>query len=146
VTYAEEEKRTEPLQSHRQFMLFLAAGGLAALVNVMSRILLNFFMPYEVAIILAYLCGMTTAYTLNRMFVFGASGRSVHHEYARFALVNVLAVIQVWVVSVALARLVFPWMGFGWHAETVAHVIGVIVPTFTSYFGHKKFSFARAPG
>jgi putative flippase GtrA len=60
----------------------------------------------------------------------------------RFALVNIAAIAQVWIVSVGLARFVFPAAGFTWHAETVAHVIGVAVPVFTSYVGHKRFSFA----
>jgi putative flippase GtrA len=128
----------------RRFILFLIAGGTAALVNILSRIVINWFVSYEVAIVLAYLCGMTAAYVLNRQFVFEASGRGLHSEYLRFALVNVLAVAQVWVVSVGLARLVFPATGFTWHAETVAHVIGVIVPVFTSYLGHRHFSFAKS--
>ena len=126
----------------RRFVLFVAAGGTAAVVNVLSRVALNWVMPYEVAIVAAYLCGMTTAYLLNRSFVFAASGRAVASESLRFALVNLAAVAQVWVVSVGLARLVFPAIGFTWHAETVAHVIGVVVPVFTSYLGHKHFSFA----
>ena len=125
-----------------RFVLFVVAGGTAALVNILSRIALNWVMPYEIAIIVAYLCGMTTAYLLNRHFVFAASGRGVASEYTRFALVNLAAVAQVWIVSVALARLAFPAIGFTWHAETVAHVIGVAIPVFTSYLGHKHFSFA----
>ena len=125
-----------------RFVLFVLAGGTAALVNILSRIALNWVMPYEVAIIVAYLCGMTTAYLLNRYFVFAASGRGVASEYTRFALVNLAAVAQVWIVSVGLARLAFPAIGFTWHAETVAHVIGVAIPVFTSYLGHKHFSFA----
>ena len=127
----------------RRFALFVLAGGIAALVNILSRVALNWIMPYEVAIVIAYLCGMTTAYLLNRAFVFEASGRAVASEYTRFALVNLAAVVQVWVVSVGLARLVFPAVGFAWQAETVAHVIGVMVPVFTSYLGHKHFSFAK---
>lgn len=127
-----------------RFLLFVVMGGIAAVVNILSRVALNLAMPYEVAIVVAYLCGMTTAYVLNKMFVFASSGRRVHDEYTRFALVNLVAVAQVWIVSVGLARLVFPPIGFTWHAETVAHVIGVIVPVFTSYFGHKHFSFAAA--
>jgi putative flippase GtrA len=100
-------------------------------------------MPYELAIVAAYICGMTVAYLLNKRFVFEASGRGVRSEYLRFTLVNLLAVAQVWVVSVGLARLVFPSIGFTWHADTVAHVIGVIVPVFTSYLGHRHFSFAK---
>ena len=126
----------------RRFVLFLAAGGTAALVNILSRIALNLVMPYEAAILVAYLCGMTTAYLLNKHFVFAASGRAVATEYMRFVLVNLAALVQVWIVSVGLARLVFPAVSFTWHAGTVAHVIGIVVPVFTSYLGHKHFSFA----
>ena len=129
-------------EERKRFALFLFAGGTAALVNILSRIAFNWLMPYEVAIVVAYLCGMTTAYLLNKRFVFASSGRGVASEYTRFALVNLAAVAQVWIVSVGLARLVFPAIGFIWHAETVAHVIGVTIPVFTSYLGHKHFSFA----
>ena len=129
-------------EERKRFALFLFAGGTAALVNILSRIAFNWLMPYEVAIVVAYLCGMTTAYLLNKRFVFASSGRGVASEYTRFALVNLAAVAQVWIVSVGLARLVFPAIGFIWHAETVAHVIGVTIPVFTSYMGHKHFSFA----
>ena len=133
-------------QERWRFMLFLFAGGAAALVNILSRIAFNWIMPYEAAIVVAYLCGMTAAYLFNKHFVFEASGRSMTSEYARFALVNLLAVAQVWVVSVGLARFVFPAVGFTWHGETVAHVIGVVVPVFTSYLGHRHFSFAKTEG
>ena len=126
----------------RRFVLFILAGGAAAMANIASRIALNWMMPYEVAIVIAYLCGMTTAYGLNKYFVFDSSGRGIRSEYLRFALVNLVAIVQVWIVSVGLARYLFPAIGFAWHAETAAHVIGVAVPVFTSYLGHKHFSFA----
>ena len=96
-------------------------------------------MRFEIAVIVAYLCGMTTAYVLARYFVFERSGRAVHDEYVRFTLVNLVAVIQVWIVSVGLADFVFPRLGFTWHFYTVAHLIGVAVPVFTSFIGHKHF-------
>lgn len=130
--------------SRAQFARFLVVGGIAALVNILSRIALNYVMSYEVAIVVAYLCGMTTAYVLNKLFVFSPSGRAVHDEYLRFTIVNLLAVAQVWIVSVGLAFYVFPFLGFTWHAKTVAHIIGVVVPTITSYFGHRHFSFAAS--
>lgn len=129
-------------EEQRRFVLFVLAGGVAAAVNILSRIVFNWAVPYEVAIVLAYVCGMITAYLLNKYFVFEASGRAVTSESLRFALVNLAAVAQVWVVSVGLARLVFPAIGITWRADTVAHVIGVAVPVFTSYLGHKHFSFA----
>lgn len=125
-----------------RFLLFVLAGAVAALVNILSRIALGLVTSYELSIVLAYLCGMTTAYVLNRIFVFAQSGRHLSDEYLRFTLVNLVAVAQVWVVSVGFARFVFPGLGFDWHADTIAHIIGVIVPVFTSYVGHKHFSFA----
>ena len=131
-----------PRGGHRQFIAFVVAGGIAAAVNIGSRIVFSLVMRYEIAILVAYLCGMTVAYLLNKTFVFAASGRGIASEYVRFTLVNLLAVAQVWIVSVGLARLIFPAVGFAWHGETVAHVIGVLVPVVTSYLGHKHFSFA----
>ncbi len=125
-----------------RIVLFLLVGGVAAIVNVICRVILNRVMPFEAAILFAFACGMTTAYILNKVFVFSPSGRSVHDEYIRFSIVNLAALAQVWIVSVGLARLIFPWIGFTSHAETVSHVIGVTVPVFTSYLGHKHFSFS----
>ena len=135
----------------RRFMAFLFTGGLAALVNILSRIGFEWALrqqglgpitSYEIAVVLAYLVGMTTAFSLAKMFVFAGSGRALHIEYGRFALVNVAALVQVWLVSVVLARLVFPAAGLTWNAETIAHVVGVLSPVFISYHGHKRFSFA----
>ncbi len=125
------------------FVRFLVAGGIAAAVNIAARILFNRYMSYEWAVVVAYFCGMATAFLINRQFVFtharadGAGGQSL-----RFALVNLLALAQVWIVGVGLARWVFPYVCMAWHPDTVAHVIAVASPTVTSYLGHKHFSFA----
>lgn len=144
MTERQDARALDTNRGASQFARFLVVGGLAAVVNILSRIVLNFVMSYEVAIVVAYLCGMTTAYVLNRFFVFTRSGRAIHDEYLRFTLVNIAAVAQVWIVSVGLAFYVFPAIGFAWHAETVAHIVGVAIPTVTSYFGHRYFSFAAA--
>ena len=65
-------------------------------------------------------------------------------QLTRFALVNAIAFVQVWLVSVGLARLLFPAIGFTWQAEIVAHAIGVASPAVTSYFLHQHFSFRIA--
>ena len=126
----------------RRFLAFLLTGGVAAAVNVLSRIVFGSAVPYEVAGALAYLVGMTTAFFLARMFVFAGSGRSLHVEYGRFALVNVAALVQVLAVSVLLDKVAFPAVGLAWHAELIAHVVGVLSPVLVSYQGHKRFSFA----
>jgi putative flippase GtrA len=130
---------------NRQFLTFLLVGGFAAFVNWLSRFYLNDFMSFSAAIVLAYLVGMTTAFVLSRLIVFERSGRSVHSDFLRFAIVNVFAVIQVWLISVALARWLMPWAGFTWHAEEIAHAVGVAAPIVTSYLGHRHFTFGRTP-
>jgi putative flippase GtrA len=129
-----------------RFLAFAGAGGFAALVNFTSRILLNTIVSFRVAVVLAYLCGMVTAYILNKLMVFAPSHRKTSEEFIRFSLVNVVAVVQVWAISVGLGEYVFPRMGMTFHPLEVAHGIGVIVPIFTSYLGHKHFSFAPAAG
>ena len=126
-----------------EFLRFLVTGGIAAFVNLASRYGLNLFMSFEVAVVIAYLVGMATAYILARLFVFQASGRSVASEFRRFVLVNIVALAIVWLVSVGLARLLFPAIGFTWHADDVSHLIGVLAPVVTSYFGHRLYTFAR---
>lgn len=127
----------------REFVTFILAGGIAAGVNWGSNLLLNQVMALELSILLAYLIGMTTAFALSRAFVFASSGRTAHDEYARFALVNFFAVAQVWVVTIVLARVILPSVGWDFRPEAVSHLVGVASPIVTSYLGHKYFTFAR---
>ena len=128
-----------------EFLKFLVTGGLAALANLASRYALNLLMPFEAAVVVAYLIGMTMAYVLARLFVFRVSGRAIASEFRRFAIVNVVALAIVWLVSVGLARLLFPAVGFTWHVDDVAHLIGVLSTAVTSYFGHRLYTFAQRP-
>lgn len=50
-----------PPDNRYRFVRFLLVGGIAAAINVLSRIALNLTMSYEAAIIVAYVCGMTAA-------------------------------------------------------------------------------------
>ena len=129
----------------KTFVYFLLAGGIAAVVNVASRYVINKFTYFEVAVVVAYLIGMLTAYILCRSYVFGPSGRTRTSEMRRFVLVNIGALAVVWVVSVGLARVIFPAFGFTWYADDIAHIVGVFAPAVVSFFGHKYYSFRREP-
>jgi putative flippase GtrA len=123
------------------FLRFLLVGGVAAIANIGARALLADYMPFEYGVALAFLIGVSVAFTGNRTWVFTQSSTDWRVAYRRFFLVNVIALVQVWLVSVALYRLVFPLVGFTWHDELVAHVIGVLSPVVTSYYAHKHYSF-----
>jgi putative flippase GtrA len=139
-------RQTPSAIERARFVRFLVTGGVAAVVNLVSRYLLNLRISFAPAVAIAYFLGMITAYVLGRLFVFEGSGRSVADEFWRFAVVNLLAATQVWVVSMALGEYAFPVLGFQWHPLDVAHLIGVAVPVFSSYLGHRHFSFARIAG
>lgn len=128
----------------KQFIQFLLASSFAALVNIGSRIVLNRWMPYSAAIVVAYLCGMVTAFTLNRLFVFRETVNPLHHQAFWFTVVNLAAVVQTLIVSLVLARWLFPTIGFHWYVDTVAHACGVAAPLITSFIGHKHLTFRKA--
>jgi putative flippase GtrA len=128
-----------------QLVAFVAVGGFAAAVNWGSRFAFsNGGMPLAGAIVCAYVMGMATAYVLSRRFVFDPSGNTVSNEVARFTLVNMVALAQVWGVTMLLTTWIFPAIRFDWRPEAVAHGIGVASPILTSYFGHRHFTFRKA--
>jgi putative flippase GtrA len=116
-------------------------GGLAAAVNFGSRIVYNQWVNFSIAVVLAYLTGMVTAFALARYFVFTESNQSMQRSALWFVVVNIVAVIQTWVISMLLAYYLLPRMGFTQFISEIAHAVGVVVPVFTSYLGHKRFSF-----
>jgi putative flippase GtrA len=120
---------------------FLLLGGFSAGVNLVARFLLQPLMGFELAVLVAYLIGMAVAYNLFRVLVFGATERGVGSEFWRFTLVNMVALALVWVISVGLARVVFPALAFAWHADDIAHIIGLLSPAVTSWIGHKRYTF-----
>lgn len=126
-----------------EFLRFMIAGGLGAAANLGSRWIFSQFMSYEIAVALAYLVGMATAYLCFRSHVFEASGKGVHKEIFWFAVVNLAALAQVWLVSVGLYRYGLPAIGWTWHPDLVAHAIGVVSPIAVSYIGHKRLTFGR---
>lgn len=126
------------------FARFVFVAGLSVPVNLGARVLLSTLVPYEIAIVLSHLVGMATAFALTRRFVFGPSGRPVHGELLRFGLVNALSLSVTWVVSVGLVRLVFPVIGYELAPYFTAHLAGLAASSLSSYWGHRRFSFARA--
>lgn len=119
----------------------MLAGGIAAAANYGSRFIFNIWFDYEISIVLAYLVGMVIAFILMRAYVFNAGERPWGPQAVRFTLVNLLAALQTLIVSVVLDRWVLPWLAVPGNHEAIAHLIGVLVPIGTSYFGHKIATF-----
>lgn len=127
----------------KQFISFIIAGGFAALINFGSRFIYNEYISFGNAIILAYITGMITAFILNKLFVFSKSDHSTKKEFFYFTLVNLVAIIQTYIISVGLVNYIFPSISFTFYPNSIAHGIGIIFPVFTSFIGHKYFSFRK---
>lgn len=125
----------------RQFLIFLVTGGTAALVNFGSRMVYSLWLNFSSAVILAYITGMFTAFILAKLFVFKGSKQTLRHSLIYFTLVNLVAALQTWGISMGLAYYVFPALGVKSFPHEIAHGVGVVVPVLTSYIGHKRWSF-----
>ena len=58
-----------------------------------------------------------------------------------FFLVNIFAIFQTWIFTIVLKNYFLVAINTNSKKELISHVIGVCVPVFTSYFGHKYLSF-----
>ena len=125
----------------KQFQGFLLVGAAAALLNFLSRLVLSIWINFSTAIIISYILGMITAFYLNRKFVFKSTILDIRKSFSFFLLINILAIIQIWMVSMLLAYFIFPYLKIHNHIYEISHFFGIIVPIFTSYIGHKRFSF-----
>ena len=125
---------------NKEFLLFLFSGGLAALVNIFSRSIFSFFLDFKTSIFYAYILGMITAYILSRKLVF-FSKKNIFKSFFYFVLVNFLAIIQTYYISIWTKEIIMPYIGINEFVELIAHSSGVVFPVFTSYFGHKYISF-----
>jgi putative flippase GtrA len=134
-------KKVYSLFSSKEFIKFVVVGGFAAMVNFGSRIFYNEYIDFSNAVILAYCSGMLTAYVLSKLFVFSSSQHHAIKEMLYFILVNIIAVIQTWGVSMFLFLYGLGWVNIDLYQREIAHVIGILVPVFSSYLGHKYFTF-----
>ncbi|KAF0862386.1 GtrA family protein [Pseudomonas sp. LD120] len=125
----------------KQFLIFLLVGGFAAAVNFGSRFLYNYWVSFSTAVVLSYITGMTTAFLLSKLFVFKESTQRTHHSILYFILVNIAAILQTLLTTLFLAYYALPKLGITHFAKELSHAVGVIVPVFTSYLGHKRWSF-----
>jgi putative flippase GtrA len=127
-----------------RFVRFVALGACAAAVNWGSRFAYSMVMPFEAAVVVAYMTGMVVAFVLFSLFVFPAADRPLRQQIGFFVLVNAANVVQVWVVAIALARWVLPALHYPGPIEATAHALAIAVPVFTAYIGHKRLTFRSA--
>ena len=124
----------------KQFLGFLAVGGLAALLNWLARLLLSVWLPFSWAVIVAYAIGMFVAFLLNSFFVFPKSEKARHAQARDFVLINLSFFPLVWLASVQVNN----WLktiGMVSHSEELAHAIAISLPMLATFLIYKFFAF-----
>lgn len=129
-----------------EFVRFLATGSIAALANLAAVWAFQLVAPYPLAVLLGYLVGMLLAFILFQRLMFNTPGLILTRpilarRILRFTLVNLLGMALAWGVSVSLFYLILPAIHWTFIPDRIANLIGVAIPAFSSYFGHKFWTY-----
>lgn len=127
----------------KQFMGFIAVGGLAAFLHWLSRIMLSVWLPFSWAVALAYLIGMLVAFTLNSLFVFPKSEKPKHKQARDFVFINLALFPVVWLATMGINQSLQA-LGMLHYAEAIAHGIAITLPMFATFLIYKFFTFEDA--
>lgn len=139
----------------RDFLYFLAFGGLAAMTNLGVGAFLysvppfTRLLPYWLAVAIGTSAGLFVNFFLNYGFNFRFRGRSAVAQFRTFCVVAGVGIILTSLLSTMLVAL-FRELGLaGLLAQTrlpvsqgfLAHFTAVGLVTFYSFFAHKFFTF-----
>lgn len=125
----------------KEFIKFFICSGLSAVVNLTARIVFSLKLNYAIAVVMAYGCGMTTAFILNKIFVFNKKQGNTSKQFFTFFIVNMFGLCQTLLISLLLRNIIFLKLNYTFYGDEVAHFIGLGTTAFTSYIGHKYFTF-----
>ncbi len=127
-----------------QFLRFLVAGGIAACFNFATGFMLEPYLSHNLDVVAGHLCGMVVAFFLFEQKVFGRADGSRLREVVIFCIVNGLAILQTIIVFILLKDYLFPAVDWLYYPDELARMIAIAVPVFTSFLGHKYFTFRHA--
>ena len=129
-----------------EFVRFVATGSIAALANLAAVWACQQIVPYALDVVLGYLLGMVIAFFLFQRVMFNTPGLTLTRPLLarrmfRFTLVNMVGLALCWIVTMAMLHTVLPALHWTWAPDRIANLFGVGVPAFSSYFGHKFWTY-----
>ena len=130
--------------TNKELILFILTGGLSAIINLSSRIIISNFLRFEISVLISYFIGMITAYYLAKKYVFLNVKKSYKKSLPIFALVNFVAVLQTFFISKYIRIWVMNIFNNLMIIDFISHLCGVIFPIFSSFFGHKYITFGNS--
>lgn len=120
---------------HGEVVRFVLTGLVVLVVDYLVYRGLLFVMPYSPAKALAFVCGTTTSYLLNKFFTFGVPHRSYREVVLFIALYATSLTINVAVNRLAL---------YGTEERVVlAYLLATAASTITNFLGMKFVVFRK---
>jgi putative flippase GtrA len=121
---------------------FILTGVIATLGNVSAVWIARLFVPFEFALPAGIVAGLAISFTLSKFFAFGSrSWAGAGGEAWRFLIVHAVGCAVYMTTAVSIGRFL---LGHGLiikAAETCGILFGAGTMTFTSYFGHRFFTY-----
>lgn len=123
-----------------QFIGFVIAGLVAALLHWLARLFLSQWISFPVAVFLAYGVGMLVAFILNSILVFPNSAEPVPTQARRFVLINLAFLPVVWGASLLFVA-ALNHLGVENFVEEIAHAFAIAIPVFATFLLYKFYAF-----
>lgn len=126
----------------REFGRFVVTGVVATAANLLAVWLARHVMAFQYALIIGVAAGASVSFPMSKRFAFRSAGwKQSHHELIRFALVYAIGVLVYWTVAMITGKLILPVFVGRPVAELMGAFVGAGTMTFTSYFGHRYYTY-----
>ena len=135
-------RHAETLVDPREFVRFVVTGALATVGNLAVVWGLRAAVPYVVALSCGIAAGFVLSFLLTRLFAFRPAVRDgTGRALARFLLVYAGGVAVNLAVAVVSGKVILPHWLDARMADMAGAFLGAGCMTFTSYFGHRFFTY-----
>ena len=124
----------------KQFVDFLMVGITSAFLHWLARWALSFWLPFSLAIIIAYVIGMSIAFALNALFVFPNTQKSNKKQACSFIFINSAFFPIVWLAATQINSCLKS-VGMINYTEELAHALAVFFPMFITFLFYKFHTF-----
>jgi putative flippase GtrA len=125
-----------------EFVRFFVTGVTATVGNLSTVWLVRPWLSYQISILVGIAVGFTISFLLTKLFAFRSpSWKRAGGELARFILVYGVGVAINWTTSMVLGAWLLHYFLPPRFAELAGALVGSSTMMFTSYFGHRHFTY-----
>lgn len=122
------------------------ASGLAFFTNAFSRNILDFWLSFNISIVISYAAGSLVKYSISKYFVFKKkANQKILSQLVRFIAVSLLGMLITYIISINFFSFLANRSYFKNEIinKNIAHLTGLCVGFFANFIGHKFFTFYR---